>query len=205
VAKKHLEKWSPSLIQETWDEAGSQDSICVTLSKMTNSRDMEPEETTSSSWAGPPVDGWGHQPTLQFLTLNYSCLKVMQVQKWSRDQKNGWPVTRPTWDPLSRWAPIPDTTPDVMVFLQTEAYHGCPLRGSTSNWLRQMNVLTASFWTESGNPNGWARGRTEETEGDCNPIGRPTVSTNLEHWELPETKLPTKEHARTALKLQAHI
>ena len=34
----------------------------------------------------------------------------------------------------------------------------------------------------------------QETEGDCNPIGRPTVSTNLDPWELPETKPPTKEH-----------
>ena len=40
----------------------------------------------------------------------------------------------------------------------------------------------------------WKRwGRIEETEGDGDPIGRPTVSTNLDPWELPETKPPTKE------------
>ena len=30
---------------------------------MLNSGDMALEETTSSSQTGPPVEGWGHQPT----------------------------------------------------------------------------------------------------------------------------------------------
>ena len=39
------------------------------------------------------------------------------------------------------------------------------------------------------------RGRTEGAEELCNPIGRsPTVSTNPDLWELPETEPPTKEH-----------
>jgi hypothetical protein len=33
----------------------------VSLAKMPQSKDMEPE-TTSSSQTGPWVDGWGHQP-----------------------------------------------------------------------------------------------------------------------------------------------
>jgi hypothetical protein len=37
--------------------------------------------------------------------------------------------------------------------------------------------------------------RTEEAEGDCNPIGRTTVSVNPDPSELPEVKPPTKEHA----------
>jgi hypothetical protein len=41
---------------------------------------------------------------------------------------------------------------------------------------------------------GKIRGRTEEAEGDGNPIGRTTVLTNLDPWELPETKPLTKEH-----------
>lgn len=32
----------------------------VTLAEIPNSGDMEPEETTSSSHAGPPVEGWEH-------------------------------------------------------------------------------------------------------------------------------------------------
>jgi hypothetical protein len=37
-------------------------------------------------------------------------------------------------------------------------------------------------------------GRTRGAEGDGNPIGRTTVSTNLDPLELPEIKPPTKEH-----------
>jgi hypothetical protein len=43
------------------------------------------------------------------------------------------------------------------------------------------------------------RGRTEGTEGteeDDDPTGRPTVSTNLDTWKLPETEPPTKEHSQ---------
>lgn len=36
-------------------------------------------------------------------------------------------------------------------------------------------------------------GRIEGPEGDRNATGRPTVSTNLDPWELSETELPTKE------------
>jgi hypothetical protein len=31
------------------------------------------------------------------------------------------------------------------------------------------------------------RGRIEGPEGDGNPTGRPTVSTKLDFWKLPET------------------
>ena len=50
-----------------------------------------------------------------------------------------------------------------------------------------MQILTANHWTEVRDPYGRVRGRIEGTEGDGNPIGRPTVSTNLDPWELPET------------------
>ena len=49
------------------------------------------------------------------------------------------------------------------------------------------------------------RGRTEGAEGDGNPIGRPTVSTNLEPWELPETEPPTKEHRQPSVSTLAHM
>ena len=48
----------------------------------------------------------------------------------------------------------------------------------------------------TGNCNGLG---IEGTEGDCNPIGRVTLSTNLDPWELPETEPPTKEHAWAGL------
>jgi hypothetical protein len=42
----------------------------------------------------------------------------------------------------------------------------------------QMQIFTAKHQTEPGDPNGRARGRTEGAIGDCNPIGRTTISTN---------------------------
>ena len=35
----------------------------MSLAERPNSWDVEPEETTSSSQTGHPVEGWGHQPT----------------------------------------------------------------------------------------------------------------------------------------------
>ena len=61
-----------------------------------------------------------------------------------------------------------------------------------------MQILTANHWTEAEDPYGSIKGRTEEAEGDCNPTGRPTVSTSLDAWKLLETELPAKEHAQTS-------
>ena len=68
-----------------------------------------------------------------------------------------------------------------------------------------MQILTANHRTEMGDPYGRVRGRIEETEGDGNPIGRPTVSTNLDCWELPETEPPTRQHTQAGLRPLAHI
>ena len=55
-------------------------------------------------------------------------------------------------------------------------------------------ILTAKHWTEVWGSHETVRGRIEDDEGDGDPIGRTTVSTNPDPWELPETKPPTKEH-----------
>jgi hypothetical protein len=36
-------------------------------------------------------------------------------------------------------------------------------------------MLAANHLTEHGDPNAGVRGRTEEAEGDCNPIERTTI------------------------------
>jgi hypothetical protein len=59
---------------------------------------------------------------------------------------------------------------------------------------RQIQIPTANHWSEVGDPHGRVTGWIEGAEGNCNYIGRPTVSTNQDPWELPETKPPTKEH-----------
>jgi hypothetical protein len=45
-------------------------------------------------------------------------------------------------------------------------------------------------------PCGRDRRRIEDPQGYGNPTGRPTVSTNLDPWELLETEPPTKEHTQ---------
>jgi hypothetical protein len=57
-----------------------------------------------------------------------------------------------------------------------------------------MQTLTAKHWTEVRDPYGRIGGKSEGTEGDGNPIDRPTVSTNLDCWELSETEPLIKEH-----------
>jgi hypothetical protein len=54
-----------------------------------------------------------------------------------------------------------------------------------------MQIPTAKHCTEVRDPYGRVRGRIEGAEGNGNRIGRTTVSTNLDCWELPETKPPT--------------
>jgi hypothetical protein len=57
------------------------------------------------------------------------------------------------------------------------AWYGCSLRDSNSTWPKQIQILTANYCTEPGDPNRRASGRSEEPEGDCNHI-RKTRSTN---------------------------
>jgi hypothetical protein len=47
--------------------------------------------------------------------------------------------------------------------------------------------------------------RMEEAEEKSNPTGRPAVSSNLNPWELPDAKPPTRQYACTGLKPLAHM
>jgi hypothetical protein len=57
-----------------------------------------------------------------------------------------------------------------------------------------MQTSTAEHWTEIKDHHGRVRGRIKGTEEDSKHIGRPTVSTNSDSLELPESKHPTKEY-----------
>ena len=48
------------------------------------------------------------------------------------------------------------------------------------------------------------RGRIEGPPGDGNSTRRPTMSTNLEPWDQPETEPPTKGHAGAGLRPPAN-
>ena len=64
-----------------------------------------------------------------------------------------------------------------------------------------MQILTASHWTEDWDPYGRIRERIEGPQGNGNPTGKPTVTTNLDSWEFPETEPPTKEHTQAGPRL----
>jgi hypothetical protein len=57
-----------------------------------------------------------------------------------------------------------------------------------------MQIPTDKHWMEVRDPCGRVRRRIEGPQGDDNPTGILTVSTNLDPWELPETEPPTNGH-----------
>ena len=98
-----------------------------------------------------------------------------------------WPILRFISCPV----PNLDSITDAMLWLHTGVLHGCPLRGPTSSWLKQMQILIDTHWTEVGEPK--VR-RIDTAQGGDHPIGRPILSTNQKPWELSETKSPNKQH-----------
>jgi hypothetical protein len=60
-----------------------------------------------------------------------------------------------------------------------------------------VQILTAKNCNEVRDPKRKVGGRNERSEEDDNHIRGPTVSNNLETWELPKTNTPTKGHTWT--------
>ena len=54
---------SPERDRETWDKGGTQESNRVFLAVTHYSMDIEPEETSSCSQAGTPMEPYGYQST----------------------------------------------------------------------------------------------------------------------------------------------
>jgi hypothetical protein len=66
---------------ETWEVRDSQDSKREILNEMTNSREREIVEPTSSQKKGHQAKERGHL-IVTTLTHNFSCLKELQGWKW---------------------------------------------------------------------------------------------------------------------------
>ena len=88
----------------------------MTLAKMPNSGEMEPEETTSNRWKELPVEGWGHSPTFKIFDPELLLSKRNAVTKV---EQKGHLGTSPSWDPSHAQAPNPNTITDAMLCLQT--------------------------------------------------------------------------------------
>jgi hypothetical protein len=55
-----------------------------------------------------------------------------------------------------------------------------------------MQIFLPNQLTKAGDPCGWIREKLEEAEEEGGLIGRPTVSTNLDPWDLSYTEPPTR-------------
>ena len=59
-----------------------------------------------------------------------------------------------------------------------------------------MQILTADIGRRSGTcVNERVSGRIEGIEADGSPIGRPTMTINLDPWELQKIEPPIRKHA----------
>jgi hypothetical protein len=133
-----------------------------------------------------PSGGMGYQPTYKLSIENLPCLKDKQWQKWSKDWRNGSPVTSPTWNPShgGRGAQIPNTITDVVLADRNLA------------WLSPESLPTVD-WDRWRYSSGWRLGTPIEELGEgldeSKKIAtRLTLWTNLHPWLLPETKPPTR-------------
>jgi hypothetical protein len=67
-----------------------------------------------------------------------------------------------------------------------------------------MQILTTGLTSGTPVEELW-QGLKKLKEMVGNPIGRPTVSTNLDPWELQKSESPTKEHTGAGPRSQTHV
>lgn len=107
-----------------------------------------------------------------------------RLKEWPRNNCS-------TWDLFLVQTLIPDTIGDILC-LQTGAWHNCPLRCSTQ-LLTETDEETHCQTLDWGQGPLWKSwGKVKGPKGDRNSPERPTVSTNLDPWELLQTEPPSK-------------
>jgi hypothetical protein len=101
---------------------------------MHNSRERELIESTSRRKTGHHVeDGVAILDSKKPLTWNCFSLKNYRDKNEKETEEKNSPVTGPIWEPSQEEAPRPDTITDALVYVQTGAQRGCPLRVPTSS------------------------------------------------------------------------
>lgn len=106
---------------ETWDVKGSQDSVEVTLTKMHNGGEMEPDETTYNNKPWLPTERLSYQPTFKIIDTELFLSKRSSETKLKQRLERGYPLMGPASDLSHRPAPNPDIITDAMLSLQTTA------------------------------------------------------------------------------------
>ena len=79
------------------------------------------------------------------------------------------------------------------------------LRDRSQARLRQKQLLTPNQWSEVEDPCGWIKERLEEAEEEDDPIRRPTLSTNLDSWDLSDPQPPRRQHTLAGPRSLTHI
>ena len=128
--------------------------------------------------------------------LNPSWAKTtaMAMPKWMGKSPRGLIATERTTGTGQKSGPNSDTIADAKKCLLTGAWYGCLLSGSVRAWQIQRQMLTASYWTELGDPNGGVRERTEGAERVCKTHRRNNNINQPDPPELPGTKPLTEEY-----------
>jgi hypothetical protein len=64
--------------------------------------------------------------------------------------------------------------------------------------------ICTNQWAKAADPCGWIREKLEDAEEDCDPVGEPTVSINLDPCDLSDTGSPTRQQTPTNVKPATH-
>ena len=121
-----------------------------------------------------PVEAGGYPPIFKkFNPELFPSQGNAGTEKWSKNWKKGHPVTGPTQDPCHTCIPNPETITDAILSLQVGFWHGCPLRSSMRNRLRQTQIHKVIHWVDVGDSYVRVRRRTKGAEGDCNTVNLP--------------------------------
>ena len=117
------------------------------------------------------------------------CIIKDKDKDWSRDWRKGHPETAPPMDPSHLQTPNPGTIADAKKCLLIGAWYGRSLRGSTSTWPIQMQILTANCGElQAGLQLSWGL----NPDGHNSPTWHGRCSLMLlELWPLPKLPPPT--------------
>jgi len=132
-------------------------------------------------WSPPPierhqVEGWGCNSIVKNFDPELLMYKKTAGAKIRRHWRKSSPMTSPSWKCILWEGTRAWHYYHCYAVLTLGAWRGCPLRGQTSSWMKQMQTHTPNHWTKVGDCYGPIRGWIDKAEGENDPRGRPAVS-----------------------------
>ena len=142
------------------------------------------------------VEGWGCYPTVKipvpelFLSERTAGTKMEKSLRSSDRTKLGFSSVG---------------GPKSWYYYSCYVYKQRPIKSVLQKAQQAAERVGCSQWTETGDPCVWIRELLQEAEEEGDPIGRPTISTNLEPWDLSDTEQPTRQHMPVDMRSPVHI